>query len=513
MEEKNAIITVHPMGELKKRAVSRIPLETLGGRLHMEWDDKAAVTPMGLLPHFADFLKTADLFDPWVSECPLHYTSPNAPAVRDILGTIVLSVLAGQNRYTHITSLRSDEVTAKVMGMGKICSEDSVRRAFQEQDSEAIAGWMRAHLRRVWAPLVCEPWILDVDTTVKPLYGRSQEGAVVGYNPEKPGRPSHACHTYFMASTRIVLDVEVQPGNQTASRFSAPGLFAFIDGLNPAQRPGLIRGDSGFGNEWVLSQAEARGQGYLFKLRLTSGARKLIESLFYEADWRMAGQGWESVESRLCLSGWSRKRRVVVLRRRIRDNVAAQNPADGEVMLLDVKGAPGSLYEYAVLAVSEGLAEEVVAQLYRDRADCENVFDELKNQWGWRGYVTQDLARCRLMARAVALVYNWWTLFAGLAIGDRHIEAVTSRPLLLYAVGRQTTHGGQSTLFVTSMHGKGETVRDTMAGIAEFLIGIRTTAEQLSREERWRIILSRIFARFLRGRPLGTTPQALVFQS
>src|ERR1700733_5208213 len=42
-----------------------------------------------------------------------------------------------------------------------------------------------------------ERWILDIDTTVKPLYGR-QEGAVVGYNPKKPGRPSHCYHTYSM---------------------------------------------------------------------------------------------------------------------------------------------------------------------------------------------------------------------------------------------------------------------------------------------------------------------------
>ncbi|MGZ9219860.1 MAG: hypothetical protein ACXW5W_22840 [Candidatus Binatia bacterium] len=35
------------------------------------------------------------------------------------------------------------------------------------------------------------PWLLDVDVTVKPLYGK-QQGAVVGYNPHKPGRPSHA---------------------------------------------------------------------------------------------------------------------------------------------------------------------------------------------------------------------------------------------------------------------------------------------------------------------------------
>jgi len=35
--------------------------------------------------------------------------------------------------------------------------------------------------------------VLDVDTTIKPLYGE-QEGAELGYNPHKPGRPSHCYH-------------------------------------------------------------------------------------------------------------------------------------------------------------------------------------------------------------------------------------------------------------------------------------------------------------------------------
>jgi hypothetical protein len=26
----------------------------------------------------------------WVADCPLHYTSPNAPAKRDVLGTVML---------------------------------------------------------------------------------------------------------------------------------------------------------------------------------------------------------------------------------------------------------------------------------------------------------------------------------------------------------------------------------------------------------------------------------------
>jgi hypothetical protein len=32
--------------------------------------------------------------------------------------------------------------------------------------------------------------------------------------------------------------------------------------------------------------------------------------------------------------------------------------------------------------------------------------DELKNQWGWGGFTTHDLGRCRLAARLVALFYN-----------------------------------------------------------------------------------------------------------
>ena len=43
--------------------------------------------------------------------------SPNAPAKRDVLGTVLLSVLAGHWRYAHITALRADAVNAPLLGM------------------------------------------------------------------------------------------------------------------------------------------------------------------------------------------------------------------------------------------------------------------------------------------------------------------------------------------------------------------------------------------------------------
>ena len=82
--------------------------DTFAGRIHVEWDNSATVTPLGQLPFFIEFLKQGGLFDGWVADCPLHYTSPNAPSERDVFGTMMLSMLSGHKRYAHIAALRGD---------------------------------------------------------------------------------------------------------------------------------------------------------------------------------------------------------------------------------------------------------------------------------------------------------------------------------------------------------------------------------------------------------------------
>jgi hypothetical protein len=54
------------------------------------------------------------------------------------------------------------------------------------------------------------------------------------------------------------------------------------------------------------------------------------------------------------------------------------------------------------------------------------------------------------MARLTALVCNSWTLYMRLADSNRHQEGLTTRSLLLNAVGPQTRHAGQVRLIVTS---------------------------------------------------------------
>jgi hypothetical protein len=513
MGKKKRDKRIHPTGERQMTGSEPLSVETFAGRIHVEWNPQAEVTPMGQLPFFIDFLKTAELFDPWVTECPIHYTSPNAPSTRDILGTVLLSVLAGHKRYAHITTIRSDSVNPRLLGMKRVMSEDSVRRAFTKASPTKCTQWQRNHLRRCWELLLYEPWILDIDSTVKPLYGR-QEGAVVGFNPHKPGRPSHVFHTYLIANLRLVLDVEVQQGNQTAGKYARRALFDLIENLPEAARPAFIRGDISFGSEDTMREAEQRRVYYLFKLRQSKNVKRLIEVLFRDGQWIKAGQGWEGSESSLKLSGWSCHRRVMVLRRELKGKVVMTRTRGSEeqqefAFLETAEGV--KRYEYAVLVTSLTDDIEVCAQHYRDRADAENGFDELKNQWGWGGFTTHDIHRCQVMARNTALLYNWWSLFARLAIPERHAEAITSRPLLLEAVGQQTRHGRQTHLMLTSTHGNHRQLRRILRRLTVFFAWLRSNAEQLTWVERWRHILSLALVKFLRGRLLRPPPIRLGF--
>ena len=116
-----------------------------------------------------------------------------------------------------------------------------------------------------------QPWILDCDTTIKVLYGK-QDAAVVSYNPHKPGRPSHAIHTYWIGNLRLVLDAQLEPGNRHSPVHARPGLMALLEGMPQAQRPKLVRGDCAFGSEGEMSALEAIDQPYLFKLRQSAGS-------------------------------------------------------------------------------------------------------------------------------------------------------------------------------------------------------------------------------------------------
>ena len=388
-----------------------------------------------LTPHFIKFLKTSGRFDAWAEDCPMEFAARNKPEKRDVLGTILLSVLSGHWRYAHISAIRADNANPGLLGMTKVASEDSVRRALLALKEEESNRWMRRHLNASYESLLEEPWILDIDSTVKPLYGPQEDGKLE-YNPTKPGRPSHVYHTHFIAKLPVVLGVEVQAGNQTAMSYAQPGLWTLLDGLDQENRPTFLRGDCNWGTEHVLQEAENRKIAYIYKLKHGGYAKTLILDLFKEKQWVDAGQHWEGLDDQLQLPGWVTNRRVVALRWPMRENFAPRAAGEkkrrGKVVEQSHPGSPdlshgdGVTYEYALLVTSLPDEVRMIAEHYRDRRDSENTFNELKNQWAWAGFTTHDRKRCQIMAHIAALTCNWWTVFSRLGIPDQSRGAIAS---------------------------------------------------------------------------------------
>jgi len=305
----------------------------------------------------------------------------------------------------------------------------------------------------------------------------------------------------------------VHAGNETAGRYSHESLWKLLDERLPRHLyPSLIRGDVGFGNEETMAGCEKRNVKYLFKLRLTGNVKKLLGELEKDNFWKNAGEGWEGSEGKLQLSGWSSSRRIIVLRRRKQKKTTVNTQAllSGEeqrveqgLLFPEVMGESDSPeYDLAVLVTNLDYSIEALGQLYRDRGDCENIFDELKNQWGWCGFTTQDIKRSAIMAGFVALIYNWWNIFCRLAKPDKHLEARTSRPLLQRVIGRLTNHGGKRLIHLSATGAQATETKRLFEEISAFLNKLMSTAAQLNRVYIWTNILARAFKHFLRGKPI-----------
>jgi hypothetical protein len=538
----------HPAGESVEGGSGTAgswPVDTPGGRFHAEWDETSPVTREGSLLFFFQFLKAGGRWEDFLKACPLTYTGNRGSGANNVMGTVLLSVLSGHWRYAHINGVRGDGVNPGLLGMDGTVSEDVVRLAMYRIPETKGLDWLSSQILGTISPALGLPWILDIDVTVKPLYGR-QEGAEIGYNPQKPGRPSHVYHSYFVANLRISLGVEVRPGNEHAGAKGLPGLWQTLEKLPRHQWPTFLRGDCGYGQETIMLESEDRLVPYLFKLRHTLKVKALVQRMMGEgALWQDCGDGWQALESSLRLTGWSRERRLILVReapsrapiaeadlvfetapaalanhpagkplkakkkRRGKDRQSQPPLPNAKGKGWDAEATPWS-GKIAVLVTSlDATAWPAVTmpKHYRDRADAENCFDELKNQWGWSGYTSRKLAPSRLMANLIALFYNWWNLYLRFYDGEHHREAIRSRPLLMSGVGRQVQSGGQRTIRISILHEKGEVVARAIRAISREIGQIRAITERWTVEQRWTLLLTRLLRRWLGGKWLPGLPE------
>ena len=161
-------------------------------------------------------------------------------------------------------------------------------------------------------------------------------------------------------------------------------------------------------------------------------------------------------------------------------------------------------YEWYALVTDLDMDARDVLPLYRERGDPdwseaeiaegrENIFDEMKNQWGWSGFTAHSLKQTALFAGMAVIAANLWNVFTRLGDDGMHHEAVTSRPLLQSCIARLSRHARQG--IVTIYTATSERARETYRAISAFLSRI-SSASQLSLEERRQRIIAHAFREY-----------------
>lgn len=134
---------------------------------------------------------------------------------------------------------------------------------------EPVLSDLNWHLVRVrWSKVGVPRCVtLVLDSTVSVRYGRKQAGAEKGYNPKKPGRPSHHPLLATIAETGDLLGLRWRPGSSHTAEGAEDWLTVLVDRLYEAGVEEItVRLDKGFFSKRMIKHLESLHVHYLLKV-------------------------------------------------------------------------------------------------------------------------------------------------------------------------------------------------------------------------------------------------------
>jgi hypothetical protein len=380
--------------EIADKSVPREIAALLSSERLILRETKRAVTPFGGVAVFVSFLQKIDLVGELRRHMPIQWNSPNHIDPTATFVAFLMTVLVGAKRFAHAAVLRGDQALHALLGMKRFPIDDTIRNLFR--------GFGMGHVQRLYEPLTewqmqrlprrAEGYTLDLDSTVFERYGK-QEGSLKGHNPRKHGRPSHHPLLAVLSEAHFLLHGWLRSGNCGTARGVEEFLKEALALWGQRQKIRLLRADSGFFEDQLLSFLEQHRLPYIVVARLTKWVKRSAQRV---EQWREVDENFAVGEFRLQLHGWKVERRFVAIRERVRegrDSVGRK--------LIDVPG-----YTFRVFVTTCADAPEEIWRDYNRRADMENRIAELKHDLGADGFCLKEFFATEAAFRAVLLLFN-----------------------------------------------------------------------------------------------------------
>jgi hypothetical protein len=393
--------------------------------LPIEYSDKK-VTPFGgmsLMKRFIDqtgirdFLRTISLPTP---------ESNRGYDPRHILESFWLGIWTGASRYIHCDWLRYDKALHSIFGWDQMPSQSTYSRFFgkfsQQRNTEvfpALQHWFFDQLN-------VDNITVDFDSTVITRYG-DQQGSAKGYNPNKRGRNSHHPLMAFVSQTRMVANAWLRPGN-TADSSSCKSFMeeTFKEALK-GKKVGLVRADSGFYTEELLSYLESESLNYIMAARMYPNVKSAVWGL---KEWVSLTKGIELNEMMFSHENGKKRRYIIV-----KKQVDIRPKAGGKLLFEELPG-----FRYSCFVTNLDLPLDQVWNVYNTRADCENRIKELKSDFGLENFCLQDFWATEASFRFIMVAYNLMSLFRHFALNHHKKATLKTLKTYCFALGAWTVN-------------------------------------------------------------------------
>jgi len=388
--------------------------------LPIEYSNKAvtAFGGMSLMKRFIDQTGIRDCLD------ALDIPAPNSNRGYDpkhIIESFWLGIWTGASRYIHCDWLRNDTVLQSIFGWETMPSQSTYSRFFNKFSQAKNTEIFPELQHWFFEQLNIDTITVDFDSTVITRYG-NQQGSTKGYNPNKKGRNSHHPLMAFVSQTRMVANAWLRPGNTADSSGCKAFMEETFDKALKSKKVGLVRADSGFYTEELLSYLEEKELNYVMAVRMYPNIKSEVWGI---KDWVELTKGIELSEMKFSHDKGKTRRYILVKKK-----VNIRPKAGGKMLFEDEPG-----YRYSCYVTNLDLPLDQVWNIYNTRADCENRIKELKNDFGLENFCLKDFWATEASFRFIMVAYNLMSLFRHFALNDHKKATLNTLKSYCFALG------------------------------------------------------------------------------
>jgi hypothetical protein len=314
----------------------------------------------------------------------------------ELIVSFIVAIYMGANRVAQIDLLRWDAPVRGMFALTRVPSASSLLRFFRKFNLKHVSvlmpEWNRRMMERAQERFCAAGETIDLDSSVFERYGE-QEGSKKGYNPRKPGRPSHHPIFAVAAGAKWVLHLWLRGGDTVSASRAVDFIRETLNNKPQWLNISDIRADSGFFSGKVFDFLEELHILYTIVARANSVVRESVTGI---TDWTELSKGIEIGETMYRAQDWKKARRVVAVRQRLEERPKAQGKLFPEC----------HIYRYQMLVTTRPDSAPDVWRHYNKRADIENRIKEWKDDFFMRGFALKKFHATEATLWMVAMAFN-----------------------------------------------------------------------------------------------------------